>query len=84
MAGTPHWKTMFNWDRGRDWLADMGRSGRLVSHVRVPTPDEIPDTNEPRIVTKGGDGQPVTAVIQTDQDEPMTRERATEINGRLR
>jgi len=78
-----NWKEDFNYDRKSDWLLSAGRTGRLVSHLGVQ-PIE-PDVKPLQIVTKQSNGKgPVTAVIQTECEEPLTRREAIEQNGRQR
>jgi hypothetical protein len=67
-----NWRDEFNYDRGKDWLQDLGRSGRLGGHVTLP--QDPPDAKEPEISTKqdGGKG-PVVATILTDREPFTTR-----------
>jgi hypothetical protein len=69
---TRNWRDEFNYDRGKDWLQDLGRSGRLVGHAT--SPQDSPDVKEPEITTKqdGGRG-PVVATILTDFEPFTTR-----------
>ncbi len=76
-----NWRDQYPYDRNStDWLTAAGRSGRLVNNINVP--EDAPDVKPPRVGTrKDGDG-PIIAVVQTESDEPVTRGRVIDEQGR--
>jgi hypothetical protein len=75
-----NWKDDFNYDRSSDWLLSAGRTNRLVSHIGTSKEDE-PDYKAPQIRQAGGGDKPVTAILATEPEPPLTREEAINQNG---
>ncbi len=76
------WKNDYSYSRDSDWLLSAGRTNRLVDHIGT-TADE-PDVKPVQIRQAGGGDRPVTAVLATEPEPPLTRQEAIEQNGFIR